>query len=129
MFLENLNKDRTLESVRSPIVIFEKKGIYANEYTRIHILYYQIFQDLEEIQSKLAVSVTVLFHVINKPQDELINLKDYSSKRKATETYPEAIALLHEIDQLKWDANFKWWDYLSENEEEIEEARQGIFKF
>jgi hypothetical protein len=128
MILENLNKEKIEEPLRTPIAQKEAEGTFSTEYSKISIAYHQLVRDIDELEATLSVSVAILFHAINKPQQELVNLNQYKKKRNAQEIYDEALSVLNEVTKLKEEIRSKDWKYIESHIEDLYN-RQGRFKF
>jgi len=128
MILENLNKEKIEEPLRTEFAQSQVDGAFSNEYSQVSAAYHQLARDIEELEATLNIAVLTLFHTIHKPQNELVNLEQYKKKRNAEEIYYEALSFLKEVTAFKEKVKDKNWKYIGDHFSEIFN-RQGKFRF
>ena len=118
-----------MEGLRTPWSQDEMEGTFSTEHSRLDLHLHQIIDEFDELLASLNVSVVLLFHTINKPENKLVNLKEYRQKRLAINEYENAVETLDLVKELKSQAMDKWIKFLKDNEDKVYSPRQGKFNF
>ena len=129
MIFKKINKVTIAEGLRTPWSQDEMEGTFSTENSRLNLHLYQIIDEFDDLIACLNVSVVLLFHTINKPENKLVNLKEYKQKRIAINEYENAVETLDLVKELKSQAMDKWIKFLKDNEDNLYSPRQGKFNY
>jgi len=129
LIFKKINKEIIAEGLRTPWSQDEMEGTFSTEHSRLDLHLHQIIDEFDELLASLNVSVVLLFHTINKPENKLVNLKEYRQKRLAINEYENAVETLDLVKELKSQAMDKWIKFLKDNEDKVYSPRQGKFNF
>jgi len=129
LIFKKINKETIVEGLRTPWSQDEMEGTFSTEHSRLDLHLHQIIDEFDELLASLNVSVVLLFHTINKPENKLVNLKEYRQKRLAINEYENAVETLDLVKELKSQAMDKWIKFLKDNEDKVYSPRQGKFNF